>query len=515
VDNAAAGSNAGTSWTDAWQSFADIDWSALGPGDTLYISGGSGSKTYLERLVMNGNQGSGVSGEPGNPVVITGGTDPGHDGTVIIDGEFQRLSGVFIWNHSDLIVRGLELKGAIEGSAGDGGGAQIVLRAATSVVIEDCNIEMERARGIVLNGWTSPDGFGDGSGANRNCVLRNNTITTPVGEHNYQTDGIYAQHGFGNVYEGTHLVDNNTATDAAHGGSCEACHNDCVQTFRETDATFIGNYCEQNNTKTAHCQGLFSTESFGTFVYYNNVIYYPHSHASVIGFRLPSDPNAYVYAYNNTLVANETRPFSMESDGTVMNNIFVTGTAPAARFGAPISDPSSIDYNIYFNGGGSHLPVYTNDSGALSWADWRAAGYEQHGHFIDPELDADFRPPANSPAIDSGTEIAEVVVDFAGTSRPQGQAYDIGAFEYCEGGCAGAGGDGGGGGVAGAGGGGTAGTGGAAGAGGSGGAPELNADAEDDGGCGCRTAPSGSAARPTALALLLGLLGASRRRRPG
>jgi hypothetical protein len=37
---------------------------------------------------------------------------------------------------------------------------------------------------------------------------------------------------------------------------------------------------------------------------------------------------------------------------------------------------------------------------------------------------------AGSPAIDAGLTLADVPMDYAGTSRPQGIRFDIGAFEY-------------------------------------------------------------------------------------
>jgi len=36
---------------------------------------------------------------------------------------------------------------------------------------------------------------------------------------------------------------------------------------------------------------------------------------------------------------------------------------------------------------------------------------------------------SGSPAIDAGMTIADVTNDYVGTARPQGSAYDIGAFE--------------------------------------------------------------------------------------
>jgi hypothetical protein len=52
----------------------------------------------------------------------------------------------------------------------------------------------------------------------------------------------------------------------------------------------------------------------------------------------------------------------------------------------------------------------------------------------DPKfLDAskgDFRLKDGSPAIDKGTTISEIVEDIDRVKRPQGNGYDIGAYEY-------------------------------------------------------------------------------------
>lgn len=85
VDNAASGGNDGTSWADAWESFADITWGGAGvvAGDILYVSGGSTSKIYREQLNI------GASGSSGNQITITKGVDAGHNGTVKIYGSIQ------------------------------------------------------------------------------------------------------------------------------------------------------------------------------------------------------------------------------------------------------------------------------------------------------------------------------------------------------------------------------------------------------------------------------------------
>lgn len=76
VDNAASGSNNGTSWTNAWTSMTAVVWGGAGvkAGDTLYISGGSTSKTYTEKWTV------GASGSAGNLINIRVGQDAGHNG---------------------------------------------------------------------------------------------------------------------------------------------------------------------------------------------------------------------------------------------------------------------------------------------------------------------------------------------------------------------------------------------------------------------------------------------------
>jgi hypothetical protein len=83
VDNAAVQSNnSGTTWANAWKSFASIVWGTGGvqPGDTVYISGGSSQKVYNEPFRV------GTSGRADAWVTVASSTDAGHNGRVVIDG---------------------------------------------------------------------------------------------------------------------------------------------------------------------------------------------------------------------------------------------------------------------------------------------------------------------------------------------------------------------------------------------------------------------------------------------
>ncbi|MBI1178618.1 hypothetical protein GC207_14390 [bacterium] len=82
VDNAASGSNNGSSWANAWKSFDDVVWgnSGINAGDTLFISGGATSKTYVAPNIVVGE-----SGTADKRITLRVGQDAGHNGVVVFD----------------------------------------------------------------------------------------------------------------------------------------------------------------------------------------------------------------------------------------------------------------------------------------------------------------------------------------------------------------------------------------------------------------------------------------------
>ncbi len=80
ADSAVTTSGNGQSWASAFKNFSNITWSAIKPGDTLYISGGTTSKTYTSPLNI------GTSGTASNRITVRVGQDAGHTGTVILSG---------------------------------------------------------------------------------------------------------------------------------------------------------------------------------------------------------------------------------------------------------------------------------------------------------------------------------------------------------------------------------------------------------------------------------------------
>jgi len=91
VDNEATGGNSGTNWLNAWSDMSFVSWGGSGvvAGDTIYISGGSISKTYTNTWTV------GASGTAANLITIKPGIDDGHSGAVNFDGA---RFGLFVTN---------------------------------------------------------------------------------------------------------------------------------------------------------------------------------------------------------------------------------------------------------------------------------------------------------------------------------------------------------------------------------------------------------------------------------
>ena len=149
--------------------------------------------------------------------------------------------------------------------------------------------------------------------------------------------------------------------------------------------------------------------------------------------------------YNNTIIMPENGRWAVNIAhherrsapvGNKLKNNIIYNHHPAR--GVILTYSSSVsgfesDYNVVQAG-----DRFSVDGGStrISLSEWQQHGWDLNSIISTPEelfVDAeshDYRLHPGSPAIDAGTTLEEVTEDFDGTPRPQGEAYDIGAYEY-------------------------------------------------------------------------------------
>ena len=150
-------------------------------------------------------------------------------------------------------------------------------------------------------------------------------------------------------------------------------------------------------------------------------------------------------SYGRHVVGLSLREDQM-SNINIRNNIFYETTAGFLKINMADADQDwrgllTVDYNLYYSSTEvywnwdytpqvfyylSQFAAYQSDTGEDAHSILAATD-----PFVDPSDSpaADFHLRFNSPAIDAGTNTG-VATDYDGTARPQGAAYDIGAYEY-------------------------------------------------------------------------------------
>ena len=120
-------------------------------------------------------------------------------------------------------------------------------------------------------------------------------------------------------------------------------------------------------------------------------------------------------------------------NSVVQNNIFIIDfqNGWAFRLSGQLPAAANINYNVYFAPNSSSFTYYNS---AKTWTQWQDLGFEADGLNTDPLLinigNGNFMPANNSPIIDRGLNLSgEFSVDIDGTVRPQGNGWDIGAYE--------------------------------------------------------------------------------------
>src|SRR5436190_5472082 len=148
----------------------------------------------------------------------------------------------------------------------------------------------------------------------------------------------------------------------------------------------------------------------------------------------------------NNVFYNITRVWAIQRYGSSVDQLYIVNNTFAFpnpnRDGQIILAATTtnlyIQNNIFYQPG-QNVGISGTSSGAhidhnLSTGTVGGGGIGSNIENTDPQFvnptALDFRLQAGSPAIDAGVTLANVSSDFLGVSRPQGAAYDIGAFEF-------------------------------------------------------------------------------------
>lgn len=209
-----------------------------------------------------------------------------------------------------------------------------------------------------------------------------------------------------------HVIRNNFfhGTDFTEIGSA---HVDCFQTFDNNgehayNILFDGNVCYDFHQGFMGESAYFGNTS--DLVFQNNIF----AHGGAWGLSVHQIRNVTVVHNVFADIRYHGAGFRDGATGIVRNNIFYEA---GSNYWA--SDGGSVE--------GSHNILYLSD-GAIDLQDFPADLVNIDPRLFDPASD-DYRLQADSPAIDAGMYV-DVSNDIEGTSRPQGAAVDIGAYEF-------------------------------------------------------------------------------------
>jgi hypothetical protein len=270
------------------------------------------------------------------------------------------------------------------------------------------------------------------------CAATNNEITALAGDEPGSDHDYIDAWGTGSIFRHNYMHDNTC-------NSCQGydCHMDCIQTWNTTgNGTEVSkNITFDRNVCFNHHEGVIVQDNAGNgdvsnWTVTNNVFAYgPYDdgsgHLCVAGVVQPwcwiledgaLGTNVF---YNNTCVDGAEGFESNSGNAQFKDNIFLSLAGSTSFYqtnGATVSGSNNLYYSVgaTFSSGTFPGDIINKDPKIIS------AGT---GQSISRCLGCNFNIQSTSAARDAGVNTG-VGFDLLGTARPQGSAYDIGAYEY-------------------------------------------------------------------------------------
>ena len=209
-------------------------------------------------------------------------------------------------------------------------------------------------------------------------------------------------------------------------------HNTVTNAYKGIGMTSVTNsevsFNKVDTCKTGAEAGIEQYSGSGNDIWNNVVI------DSYRGIHLYDSTSATIY--NNTVINNEIAQIILTgtSAATIKNNIMKHAGANTDLIMISFNSRAgtTADYNDYYKTAG-RFGSWGSDYCA-NITEWRstsgqgANSIEDNPDFVSPP--SNLKLESYSPCVNAGTTIASITEDMNGTSRPQGSAYDIGAYEY-------------------------------------------------------------------------------------
>lgn len=398
INRNATGNNNGTNWTNAWTSPSNINWNNISAGDTIYISGGSDSTTYVPPSSSGFIIGNISNASPrwtfasGSPVVITKAWHSGHNGDVWFAAvDPGHINIMRVGNISNLKITGLNF---IDRRASGGNGAFIQLGNAdwgnvdSLIYFENCYLQSNGLNGFFYL-------------SSAEVTVRNNYMEQIENSSPNDNDPIGVSSGRGgHIIDGNIIImrNDNEFTDAHRDGIQISNLGDNTREPRFT--TIISNNLIIDtreggvswNNMIYNYNGLGGGDNNHRLIIYNNVIVNRKNNTSVGGIavgRASRDYSISLYILNNTIITKGTSGTPITNWGldtlVIKNNLVISDINPsnmlnlddATSFAAQYND---INYNYYAKLGGNSGNIATAGV-TRTWSQWQSDGFDLNSFF--------------------------------------------------------------------------------------------------------------------------------------
>ena len=397
------------------------------PGDTICVAAG----LYQEDVEIT------TSGTADKPIMLD--VLAGSEGSVIVEGESIKIHGA-----SHITVRGFKVQNAYNGFRVRGpedptappaenirlvgnrtyntGSSAVSIwgsrfqepsgdfNSLNGVLVEDTLIEQSNN-----GGWEEQITVAKGV---RNAHVRYNEITNSVLEA-HGGEGIDFKDGVRDSYiYGNYIHDVTRRAIYVDGGITEGALTSNIHIF--------GNYMENIESSTIYVMAEGVGNVDGVYIYNNVVNGADNSGIAVYDHPAGAEQRALCEAAG-------LPPCGQIRNIQIVNNTVVDANRHLWWANIHINHPDVtgvIRNNLSIGGDDRPIRVKGGTTGMLLDNNLCDIDDSRCTIVADPLVTENFKPLPGSPLIDAGVPDGAPAVDFDGTARPQGNALDIGAYEY-------------------------------------------------------------------------------------